>query len=102
MAANATEISRELRHISLRGSNVVPITQSVECPAGVDVAVRRDIRVERSQGTGSNFGETGQVDRRSKLRNVKYAAQIAKQKMPVIDVALLICWLGFGVYLLLH
>lgn len=102
MAANPAQISGEFRNIAIRGSNVVPITPSIECPEGVDVAVRRDIRVARSEGTRSNFGETGQVDRREKFRNVRYAAKVAKAKMPVVDVALLICWACFGLYLVVR
>jgi hypothetical protein len=106
MAANPTQIHREFPDIVVRGSNVVPITQSNVSPGGMDMGIRRDICMERREGSGSNFGETGQMDRRSKYRAVKYAAKVTKDAakavdkgMQPFDIAWLLFCLGFGGYL---
>lgn len=101
MASNPVEIRGKLPDLVIRGSNVVPITESVGFPQGVGMAAGRDFRLARGKRSGNYFNESGQMDRRSRFRNVKYAAQVAKSKMPIFDVAFLIFWVVFGVYLLL-
>lgn len=103
MAANPAQIRGELCNVSIRGADVIPITQSVERPASVDMGSGGYIRVARGEGSGSNFGKVGQMDRRSKYRLPKQAARLAAKgfhtvddKLRVLDAPLLVGCIAFG------